>query len=439
MRWWIGLVVAAGCAGGPADKAADTDTDGDTGGLDSVPVDSGDTGDGAPTTCVSTNEADDDGDGAIDRAYVVTSVGATRSTLIDADGDGVDDRRQDFVYTDAQHTIILERTTYALPSEEVLSTQRGTLDDKGRLARREEDFDADGTLERDTTTTWGDGEEEYDQLVEEDLDDDGAVDSRATRTQDAQGRVTRVTYDDDADGVLEQVEVWAYDGLVTVYQRFEPEGELLEGLRVTVNAAGDTTMEEVDQDGDGTYASKGDTVMRITYRPDGQPDVTEQDGVGGDAPDDVWDLRTTRRYDDAGLLLQVEDSRAGAGVVGRTTYTYNAAGYRLSREDDLDGDGTILSGEVYTVDDEGNVLTVTVLEGGEPTSRSTYTWEDGRETSYTFDAFADGIPDRVRTTVYDPYGRVTEARLDRDGDGTWDYTERWTFSCAPQPGEGPRR
>ncbi|MCB9663450.1 MAG: hypothetical protein H6732_05040 [Alphaproteobacteria bacterium] len=440
MSWLrMGIVVGlAACSAGGDKGADDTDPDTDTGAVDSSPGDTGDTADTAPVACVTTNEIDSDGDGTPDQRSTSTFEGARRTVLIDSDGDGTDDRRLESTWVDEERTTLKDVTTYGLPGEEVIYRERSTVDPEGRVTRREQDADADGTIDVLTLTSWGAGAEEYEQEVITDEDDDGTPDTRETRTQDAEGRVTRTSWDEGADGTREQLRTWTYAGLVTELKTFEPEGTLVEGLRTTANAAGDPTFEETDADGDGTYTSEADHTWKQTWRSDGQPEITELDGLG-EAPDGVWDERTVRTYDGAGLLRTTELESAGSGVYARMTFTYDGAGHELTREDDLDADGTIVDGVRRTVDADGNPLTVETLEGGVVVSRSAFTWQDGRETSARFDTDADGTPDRVRETERDAHGRPVHFREDRNGDGTWEYDERWTYSCPPGPGEGPGR
>jgi RHS repeat-associated protein len=188
---------------------------------------------------------------------------------------------------------------------------------------------------------------------------------------------------------------YTYDALDRVITVQEPFGL---SLSYTYDAAGHKTS-VVDSIG-GTTTYVYDAANRL---------VSLQFGGTGQTPLRM-DMTYTARNELAGESRYSD--LAGTHRVGKSTYTYDAAG-RLIDLVQKDGAGTSLAAYAYAYDAAGN-LTSETLNGGTPTT-------------YTYDATNQLLSDSTTSYSYDANGNRTNSGYatgpanELTTDGTWNY------------------
>ncbi len=122
---------------------------------------------------------------------------------VDDDADGNVDSRRTTSYDDVARTV-----REVTEVDGAIRTIRMTfLDESGRAIRTEGDDGGNGTIERVNTSVYG-----LDFIVFEDDDNnDGIVDSRASYTMNPHGNISRIEVDDDGDGTPEQIQTQQHE------------------------------------------------------------------------------------------------------------------------------------------------------------------------------------------------------------------------------------
>jgi hypothetical protein len=382
--------------------------------------------------CVDTHSIDSDADGTPDYVSSTRVDGASTVIRVDSDGDGQLDERSEFT-RDPNSGLLLLRETRSFPGNLLIYRLVTTVDAQGRAERIQTDTDGDGIVNDTQEWTFHASGATASFITSFDADDDGTVDQTLSWSYDLQGRPVSFQQDSGADGSIDSSEIWSYapDGFTN--EVYGAAGVLSSRVQVTYDAQGRTVLTQRDNDGDGTFSSVSDEVLTFTYTTNGAADVDTVDGGAGLTPDGVPDVRTERLYDASNRLVQRTVLQvADLTVLQRQTYVYDAQGNQASQEDDLDGDGTILSGWIRTFDANGRVLTDTTLQGGLPTTIITSTYTAGGQLEFQgYDGNADGTDDLAVFNTFDGFGRILQSAHDNDGDGLPNSIQSYAYSCVP--------
>jgi hypothetical protein len=236
----------------------------------------------------------------------------------------------------------------------------------------------------------------------DDYDGDGIIDADLTSTEDAQGEYQTLSVDRSADGIPDHVIAFTLDPLARITRRRVLEDPLLSG---TI---------QVERITDSTFDAHGNEVRRVE---------TEDGGVDGSVDSEFI---TESTFDRFGRIL-TRTSTIDIGVDGvlesieRHLNTLDPRGNLLEQriEVDLDADGSINGRYVTTntYDAGDHRLTssyVRDLDGnGEPESRTAQTWTydaAGRQATFNEDYDDDGDGDfeqgRRSTMTYDAAGNL---------------------------------
>lgn len=254
----------------------------------------------------------------------------------------------------------------------------------------------------------------------DDYDGDGVIDADLTSTEDAQGEIESLSIDLSADGQPDQLVYFTRDSLGRITHRRQLEAQLEYNIDTTFDVHGNEKriVELEDGGADGSVDSETITesdfdrfgrilnsTRTIDFDFDGQPDSIE---------------RRVFTRDSRGNLLEqrVEvDLDADGGINGKyvTTSTYDAADRVATAlyERDLDGDG-------------------------EPESRIAQAWTydaAGRQDTATedYDNDGDGVVEQTRraTNTYDAAGNLQRvvSRYDTDlvGGFTYEVTSEFSY------------
>lgn len=274
-----------------------------------------------------------------------------------------------------------------------------------------------------------------------------------TYQTDNEGRITRSEIDEGSDDMLERIVEMEYDerdrvilartdadadGKVDFVQSWTFEGDRQIGWKT-------------DADADGTWDSR--------YEEDWTDNRVQQTRTDNDEDAD-WDLVRTYTYDASGTLVRLDTDSDGDGKTDQVdSYTNNAAGQLLRSESDTDADGKpnaveerdynesghqVAQRNDYEADGEWDAL----WEGwdhdadgnvgrarsdanadGEWDREWWYTWMQGRQTSIRFDSDGDGVPNTVFEWEYDELLHITHDRYDLQNDAVWDQENWYTWVC----------
>ena len=207
-------------------------------------------------------------------------------------------------------------------------------------------------------------------------------------------------------------------------------GEDVAGDRVTLtfDSHGDWVLEELDVGLNGMVDLRRSRVMNA----DGQPTVLEIDQEGDGFPDERIDFEW-----DGGVLVSEQHDRNGDSMPDRQRrYQYNSA-HRLSVEDWIElPSGRLLESTRYEYDQAGRPIEVSRVTGQEAQLswrvQSQYD-EFGRLSDWQEDEDGDGQFDyRILYTINDETRQVTE-RHDRESDGRIDGVTNTTFDDRNRP------
>jgi len=212
----------------------------------------------------------------------------------------------------------------------------------------------------------------------------------------------------------------------------DPPPDGADPIQNTVGVDGTDAVPDDDTDADptvlpacrvasssGVRVSDGGVLFEYTYRYDADGLLTEvlRDHVPIDG---VTDAVTTFTYDAAGRKLTDElDEGDDGSVDSRKTWTYDAAGLPVLLEVDTDADGGSESTYSYSHDPNGALLTETF-----ETSFPVADWEDTLQYDQATlvrrrrDNGIDGSTDELTDYTYDPDGTVLEEATTDPDDGS---------------------
>jgi len=183
--------------------------------------------------------------------------------------------------------------------------------------------------------------------------------------------------------------------------------------------------EQWDDDNNGTM----DWVETYTYDANGNPIKRENDSGNNGTIDHIW----TITYDANGNPTKMEQDSGNNGTIDAAwTYTYDANGNLTKREEDKDNNGTIDEVDTYTYDANGNR---TKREEDEDNSGSidrveTYTYDaNGKLTKEERDSNNNGTIDSVTTYAYDANGNLTKEEDDWSNNGTINSVTTYTYDA----------
>ncbi len=235
-----------------------------------------------------------------------------------------------------------------------------------------------------------------------DADDNPATPDDVTmRTFDAQDRPLTVEIDRGEDGVIDELQMWNYNG-----------SQLM------------SLVTEYDTTGDGVR----DSQFQTAYDPMGRAIIFESDANR----DGIIDSVTTWGYPPAGGVVN-ESDYDGDGTIDFRSTIHALGG--VTREHDADDDGIMSTRWEY---DEDNRL-VELLEDhdddGTFDESTKYEHDDtGRVTAELNDIDGDDVPDSTIRHEYDGVGRRTRTEVDTNGDGTPETVTAWWFQTHPTGG-----
>jgi hypothetical protein len=250
---------------------------------------------------------------------------------------------------------------------------------------------------------------------------DGTPDAIETRQYDANGNLTRATYDNEAPDSPYAIETRQYDanGNETRHEKEGwgwPDQFSIGGIGIAqYDAYGNVTHSEMD-------VADGLLVFFVNSEYDANGDETRRE-EGRDADRTTYGI-ITRQYDANGNETRREEDRDADGTPEVIeTWQYDASGNETRWEYDRDGDGTPDEITTHQYDANGN-LTHEYDEGGDGTPDRIKTWQydaNGHRTSAREEVIDDdGTPDYIQTWQYNANGNVTRNEWDYDGDGLSD-------------------
>jgi hypothetical protein len=299
------------------------------------------------------------------------------------------------------------------------------------------------------------------ELLDDDFDE--VVDRSVVREFDEYDFKTREGVDLRADGVVDEMTLWAYrreDGevvrmeissgtpqpelrSVTVFY-YDMRGNRIESWRddnlddrvdrlrlFTYDARDRLVREERDVLGDGVTDWRTEWI----YEGDGESPVREEQDR--DADGTVDQIATWERDEDGNATREERDHDADGTADVVWERTYDADGNLTSEARDDDVDGTPDWRTDFSYDDDGN----RVREEWDLEADGTPDWiveatydEDGHPLVVERDDEVDGTIDWRRTRTYDDVGRLVREELDSDGDDTPESVTTWRYEgCASWP------
>jgi hypothetical protein len=413
---------------------------------------------------------------------VVSEDGLTRTSRLDADGDGDTDTGVTDVTTRHGDGSTSRRIETMNGDDSLRNAQTVVTSANGLQETVRSDHDGDGQDDAVTETSRVLNDDGSTVLTTRQLSGDGATLLSESREEISADRLTAVTHaDTDGDGhvnAVTTVEETAAGARTVTEETFADDGTLIGRTITEVSADELTAVTSTDANGDGV-AETVRTVEKVR-NPDGSETVTETVRGGDESlrsqsvtttSDDG--LRVTTETDadgDARFERQVESvttlnadgsvtetatvSAADGAILSQARGSTSDDGLVVTVENDADGDGSIdLSTTSATVlEQDGSTVETTQIHDAAGDLRSTVvrtTSDNQREVTVTTDINGDGIVDIVETQVIADDGvgtvrtqelatdgtiqrqseTVTSAdglrstmRTDIDGDGIWDLT-----------------
>lgn len=381
-------VVARGADGISRTTSIDADGNGKNDSVDQIT-----TAAGAVTETLSRYQPD----GATLVSCETTSTsgdGLTRTVQDDFDGNGQADATRTEQTTrnadgSASVATSLRAANAALIGQSVVARSAD-----GLTTTTKDDLDGDGTFDFTTTETMADGSDGSQTGTATRVSADGTLQSRIVTAVSADRNSRTVTSDTDGDGVADQTEtvVKQADGSTTDTTKLSsPNGTLVATQTIATSADGLTQTMQDDVDGNGA-------VDRTTSA----ATVLNKDGS-----------RTTTA------------SLAGANgaKLGSTITTTSATGLSTTVQSDIDGNGSIDLTEtsVTSLGKDGGRSTTDKRTAGNTLLSSTTTTVSGTgfSTSVVSDLNGDGTTDRTQTdaTTLNADGTRTETNALRNGAG----------------------
>nr|WP_234894952.1 adhesin [Sinorhizobium meliloti] len=404
--------------------------------------------DGSRTRSISNFNSD----GSLrDRTVTITSAGgASVTTTIDRDGDGIIDQSEVFTIHADRSTTTVTKALAADGGVLMEVSVAASADGLSRTTAIDENGDGQNdTVVSDATVVNGDGSR---TRTIETRNADGTLRNCSTTTTSANGRSRSVLFDDDGDGAVdERQEVRISSGsdgsATTDIATYDRDGALLGREETTTSADGNVKSARSDLDGDGTV-DRITTTARVTQA-DGSTVVTESvtsadgklmsrtvtsrsaDGklvtVEADANGDgaVDRLTTIAINTDGTTTEEVIDRHPNGMLAGRSVKVTAADGLSWTRTTDIDGNGTTDRAESATivVNAEGSrteTVTVKSSDGSLISQTVTTTSADSLTQTAGQDVTGDGVADLIASDriTLNADGSRTEVVDVRSGNGT---------------------
>ncbi len=228
-----------------------------------------------------------------------------------------------------------------------------------------------------------------------------------------QSKVTREARDDDNDGTIDYLELFAYD------------------------AAGNRIMYGEDRDGDGTRRDLEIeyyeyVLVRNRYR---SRDIAYEEDSNGELPGGLTYYERWTYFDDPDIYYRqeqtYEEDNDGDGPEPAQRRIYDENGNRLANE--TVDNGTVTYRESFEYDANGNRILVLVdVDGDGPngiSERTVNTYVNNQITSRVTDTGSDSPDDDISrvTYTYDANNRLVSEETDGDGAGVGGISFRVTY------------
>ncbi|MEM8547450.1 MAG: hypothetical protein AAGF46_04715, partial [Pseudomonadota bacterium] len=240
----------------------------------------------------------------------------------------------------------------------------------------------------------------------------------------------RTEYDNDADGVVDQIELYVFDatGMPLEYAYDDDaDGNANYRDRYQYATAGRPLVQESDDNGDGIY----DRTVTSTYDAFGTVTESARDSDGQPG----FEYTATRQYDDAGVQIFAEQVNTAAGTRVVQRWTTDSAGNRTEYLLDQDGDGTVDRRDTFSynafrswteraIDSNNDGV---VNDVNERTFNAL-----NQQTLATTDNGADGTIERRTEFRYSTNNQLAEIIYDNDADPEVDFAVRFTFNADGQ-------
>ena len=405
-------------------------------------------GDGSRVETVTRRNAD----GSL-RDGSVTTTGAdgrSRSSAIDADGDGVVDLTQvSSIVLNADGTSV---TTWTAVNGDGSWRDRTatTLSADARSKTVQTDLDGDGIFDLTSTDVTAENADGSSTRTVTDTNRDGSLRGRTTTAWSADGRSRTIQSDTDGNGqfdFLETVTVGADGASVDTASVLNPDGSLkartvtttsADGRATSVarsmNAAGSveltqtsTTVVNADDSSTTTLAAfHADGSLRdravVTASADGLSKTTQRDTTGSGSFNRT-ETDVVVIHADASRAQTISTLNADGSLRERTVTTLSSDRQTTSVQTDINGDGHVDRAQTTQKNADGSVV-ATVSEfnaNGSLRQRTVATTSaDGLSTTTQEDLTGDAVFDRSQTdvTVLNADGSRTQTITGRNADGS---------------------
>jgi len=298
----------------------------------------------------------------------------------------------------------------------------------GRVVRDEYDENNDGVIDNVFTQSYHDNL--YGDLYTTDRGNDG-VESSRDWDLDAFGDVIR--YEERRDSTLYQLETRELDPATGLYTRREVTNPVTCAHTIetwTMDEHGNRPTATIDNDGDGAP----EIYITLTYDAPNSLWTGRQDDTNGDG---IADIATTRSFDgDGNLLSQRRDDGADGSIDYIDQRTHDAGGFMTHREIDNENDGVIDVEYFWERNSRGQILSSSREENGVQVYADQTTYNDaGQRLTHRRDNDGDGDFDYSYTYVYDSDGRQLEYSYDAGDDGVPDRIYTYTYTSDGQLAE----
>ncbi|MEM0978091.1 MAG: calcium-binding protein [Pseudomonadota bacterium] len=380
-------------------------------------------GDGSQTTTTVTTN----GDGS-ERSRTVEDVsddGLTVTVQLDADGDGVFERKTVTSTVTQSNGDIVTVTDVLNPSDNdsLITRTQTELSDDGLVLKDSLDTNGDGVFDLTTVSTTVLLDDGGTETTVEVRGADGTLRSSSKTTTSDDGDNVTIETDIDGDGVFDQIETRDLldTGEYVVLVQTLSGGTTVESqMRSETSDDGLVVKTFYDADGDGVFETEVTTTTQLNL--DGTSvTVTETKDQNGS----VIEKTTQTSSDDGWSETYSEDwNNDGKNDVTYTsTYSVASDGTSTDNTTLTAADGSTLETSTTTVSADGRSETVEMdIDGnGQNDYVATSVLDDDGVTTVTTEFFTKGgIKEAGETTVISEDGLTAFTELDRNGDGETD-------------------
>jgi trimeric autotransporter adhesin len=387
----------------------------------------------------------------IGKSIISTSAdGLTRTSQIDANGDGTIDRtRTETTVKNADGSSTVTTTDKAsngaLIDKSIVTTSANGLTVSTQL-----DLDGNGTTDRtiaDATVVAADGSRT--ETITQ-TNNNGSLHAKSVAATSADHKTVTTTTDANGDGatdVVESVAIAANGVKTDTVSHYNPNGSLRDKTVSTIDAAGLSRAVKSDANGDGVWdttvtdttalnadGSQTETISTanangslrskvVTTTTATGLSVTTQADVNGDGVTDLTTTDVTALNADGSTRETVTELNANGTTRDQTVTTTSDDGLTITTSADLDGNGAIdrTRTDVTTLLANGGQVETVTDKNGDGSLRDTLSIAvsaDGRSTTITSDLNGDGHTDSVETIVVGADGASTDTTTDYNPDGS---------------------